>query len=116
MEQSKMDWQQKAEVLAGLAELSIKFREKEWRIGAAEPWYVNQGIDVGGDGLLRGTYGNGHTPQEAIENHWRLLVTELPGGSYLVTRSPTDERRRVRWNGFMWADVPEPNRSTTAAA
>lgn len=104
-----MDWQQKAEALACLAELAVCFREKQWRIGGPEPWYIQQSIDIRDGGCLHGAYGNGYTPQEAIENHWRRLVDELPPDKYLVVRNG-DKRRAVRWNGFMWQDVPELDR------
>lgn len=102
-----MDWQQKAEALAGLTELAIHFREKQWLIGGPEPWYVQQKIDIREGGCLHGAYGNGYTPQEAIENHWKRLVDDLAADQYLIVRSSTDDRRAVRWNGFMWQDVPE---------
>lgn len=106
-----MDWQEKAAALAGLTELAVCFREKQWRIGGPEPWYVQQRIYIKDDCVLRGVYGNGDTPQEAIEDHWKHLVTELPANQYLVICASDSERRRaVRWNGFMWQDVPEPKR------
>src|SRR5579863_3939820 len=98
-----MDWQQKAEALAGLTELAIRFREKQWRIGGPEPWYVEQKIDICDGYTLDGAYGNGFTPQEAVENHWRRLVDELPPTKWLVVRDG-EKRHAVRWNGFMWQD------------
>jgi hypothetical protein len=69
-------------------------------------WYVNQDVEVKDGGILIGTYGNGATPEEAIEDHWRVL-TEIPRGHYLVVRAFDNLRRAVRWNGFMWEDVKE---------
>lgn len=106
-----MDWQQKAEALSGLTDLAICFREKRDRIGGHEPWYVLQKIDIKDGSCLHGAYGNGATPQEAIEDHWKRLVDELPPDKYLIARW-ADKRRAVRWNGFMWQDVPEPERET----
>ena len=60
-----MDWQQKAEALAALCELRIKFRERQWRIGGPEPWYVEQRVEVKDGSILCGQYGNGSTPEEA---------------------------------------------------
>lgn len=105
-----MDFQQKAEALAALTALSIKFREREHRIGGSEPWYVSQKVDVKEGSCLLGTYGNGNTPEEAIEDHWKVLVLDLPRDEYLIVNSGLENRRAVRWNGFMWADVPEPER------
>ena len=105
-----MDWQQKAEALASLTELAICFREKQWRIGGDEPWYVQQKIDIRDGCCLHGAYGNGYTPQEAIEDHWKRLVDDLSSDQYLVIEAAADKRRAVRWNGFMWQDMPEPKR------
>jgi len=46
--------------------------------------------------------GLGMTPEAAVEEVWRKCVTELPTNMYLRTA----DGRRVRWNGFMWVDVP----------
>lgn len=105
-----MDWQQKAEALASLGELSIKFRERENRIGGPDPWYVSQRIEIKDGPCLLGSYGNGYTPQEALEDHWETLTTRLKPDQYLVIRGLSDDRKAVRWNGFMWADVHEPKR------
>lgn len=102
-----MDYQQKAEALASLCDLAICFREVRNRIGINHPWYVSQNIDVKNGGCLEGKYGNGATPQEAVEDHWRALVSELPADQYLIIREGGSPRRAVRWNGFMWADVME---------
>lgn len=106
-----MDYQQMSEALAGLCELSIKFREAQWRIGRAEPWYVSQNIVVkkAGASTVVGKGGNGNTPQDAIVDHWRTLVDDLSHDEYLIVGSG-DSRRAVKWNGFMWADYPEPAR------
>lgn len=99
-----MDWQQKAAALDALAELTIKFRKPN-------DWYVSQRVDVKDNAILRGEYGNGTTPQEAVEDHWLHLVTNLEKSPlYLVAFAGDDRRRAVRWNGFMWQDVPEPKR------
>jgi hypothetical protein len=100
-----MDWQQKAAALDALAEISIKCR------GVGD-WYVSQKVDVKDGALLVGRYGNGATPQEAIEDHWRQLVDEIePTPKYLIARTYSDERMPRRWNGFMWIVVHEPERN-----
>lgn len=111
-----MDYQHKAEALAGLCDLFIKYRERQWRIGSAEPWYVQQDINVkeAGASTLVGTYGNGLTPEAAINDHWRALVEDLGHNEYLIVASGTDRRRAVKWNGFMWADYPEPETAKAA--
>lgn len=109
-----MDFDQKCAALAALGELSIKFREAEWRIGHKEPWYVSQQIDIKRGPVSCGEFGNGMSPQDAIEDHWCRL-TELKDGEYLVVRSG-DNVRRVRWNGFMWSDVRVAERTEAGGA
>jgi len=100
-----MDWQQKAAALDALAEIEIKIRKPG-------DWYVSQRVEIKDGGVLRGEYGNGPTPQDAILDHWdRLVVNIDPTPLYLVARTADGRRRPVRWNGFMWADFPEPPRS-----
>lgn len=105
-----MDWQTKAAALNALAAISIKFRKPG-------DWYVSQQVEIKDGPILRGDYGNGATPQEAIEDHWERL-TELEPGQYLVGREfldgRTHRRKAVRWNGFMWEDVNEPAKPEAA--
>lgn len=110
-----MVYQQMAEALAGLCELSIKYREAQWRLAHAEPWYVSQDIMVKkvGASTVVGTGGNGDTPEHAIIDHWRTLVDDLAHDEYLIVGSG-EQRRAVKWNGFMWADYPEPQKSKAA--
>jgi len=96
-----MTWQQKLAALQCLGDCSLKMREPG-------DWYVSQSrVEVGGDGMLAGSYGNGETPVVAVTDHWRVLVDELPVGKHLVLGASSDDRRAVRWNGYMWADVQE---------
>jgi hypothetical protein len=95
-----MDWQEKAAALDALAEIEIRFRKPG-------DWFVNQDVAIKDDHCLVGAWGNGETPQAAIEDHWKVLVEEPKFPLYLVARSG-DRRRAVSWNGFMWADVHEP--------
>lgn len=101
-----MDWQQKAAALEALAPISIKFR----RPGN---WYVDQQVEVKDGGILRGEYGNGCDPEEAINDHWDKLTT-IQSPLYLVARSffngNVETRMAARWNGFMWETINEPQR------
>lgn len=100
---------QKAAALAGLAELHVVYREKQWRVrSGSKAWYVLQHVEIKDGPMLSGDYGNGWTPEAAIEDHWRRLVDELPPGKYLVLHAGDPEKRRaVRWNGFMWETITE---------
>lgn len=100
-----MDWQYKAAALEALAEISIKFRKPG-------DWYVSQdNVEIKDSRCLVGTFGNGATPQAAIEDHWKQLVYDI-GAKYLVINPALTKRRAVRWNGFMWMDVPEQDALT----
>lgn len=68
-------------------------------------WYVGRLPEVGGDGLLSGIAGRAPDPVAAIQDAWdRLIAVQAP--KYLVIRAMSNDRRQVRWNGFMWEDVP----------
>lgn len=60
-------------------------------------WYVLASYrDLEEGGMLRGAYGNGETPQAAIDDDW----AQISAAPIVVTKD-----RRVRWNGYMWEDV-----------
>lgn len=93
-----MDWQQKLaaiQAFAGSYDTSLKMR-------APGDWYVACAMSIGDAGLLSGKYGNGTTPQEAVEEHWRIY-SSLPRNRYAVNK----DNIRARWNGFMWETVTE---------
>jgi hypothetical protein len=77
----------------------------ELKMRAPGGWYVSLRLDIGGDGFLSSAAYNGTTPFAAIDQMWRE-ITNLPEGKYLVVRVADAGERRVRWNGFMWQDVP----------
>jgi hypothetical protein len=94
-----MNWEEKLQALQALGETRLAMR----RPGN---WYVDQrGVEVGGDGMLAGLYGEGEMPINAVDDHWKKYVTNLPADKYIVIGAYTDKRRQVRWNGFMWEDV-----------
>jgi hypothetical protein len=95
-----MEWQQKLQALQALAEVSLHMRKPY-------DWYVNTSMEIGADdsAFLIGEYGNGRTPEEAVNNHW-LIFSTLESPKYVVIgASDGGKRRHVRWNGFMWEDV-----------
>lgn len=62
-------------------------------------WYVRAyAREVEERSMLAGRYGNGATPHDAIEDDWRQIAT----GEIIRTNG----KGRVRWNGYMWEDVP----------
>ncbi len=72
-----------------------------------DDWYIGQQTEIGGDGMLIGKYGNGTTPEEAIENHWFKLVDDIEPAKYIVTCAMRDKRKHWRWNGYMWRELPQ---------
>lgn len=98
-----MDWEQKLQALNAVAECHLIMRKPG-------DWYVSQSVDVKNGSVLEGRYGNGSTPEEAVNEHWQEL-TELDRGQYIVGRTYLDgevtKRMAVRWNGFMWDHVEE---------
>lgn len=75
---------------------------------ARDDWYVHQaGVEIGGNGLLSSVSVSGATPINAIEKYWAKL-TNLDPGLHVVIGAMREDRRAVRWNGFMWDDVKEP--------
>ena len=96
-----MSWQEKAAALNALSEITIKMRD-------INDWYVHQNIEIGAadSSVLTGSYGNGDTPHNAVEDHWNIFTSLVrPQYIVLVPTRPM-ERRHVRWNGYMWADLP----------
>jgi hypothetical protein len=97
-----MTWEQKAQAilaLNGWENFSLHLREDG-------SWYVSDATEIRDGGILRGVSGNGTSPVQAILAHWQQL-TELETGQYVVMRAMKENRRAVKWNGFMWADVNE---------
>lgn len=77
-------------------------------------WYVSVKVrEIGGDGLLRSSSGEGKTPEEAVNEDWRLMVEELPEGMYIVLNAYKVNRSQFRWGGSEWqsASVVEFNRN-----
>lgn len=95
-----MTWEQKFAAINAIADASLRMREPG-------DWYVSQPrVEVKAGSILTGSYGNGRTPEAAIEAHWRAL-TQLEGDSYVVVDAYKDERKAVEWNGFMWVEIRE---------
>lgn len=94
-----MTWEQKLQALSALTPTQLRMR-------APGDWYVEaKGRAVKDGNLLKGHYGNGKTPQEAVENDW-LQMEAIPSDQYIVV-SRNGERSAYRWNGFMWETVNE---------
>ena len=95
----ELTWEQKMAALNALSPCSLIMRKPG-------DWYVQQDTDIKDKSILRGEYGNGETPEEAVNDHWGRLTTITPP-LYIVARASRDDRKAVRWNGFMWDSVRE---------
>ena len=77
--------------------------------GNLHDWFIADGMHIGdGSGVIVGTYGNGTTPQEAVDEHWRIYVEELGPDRYIsaqIREGAEYVQYRVRWNGFRWANI-----------
>ena len=97
-----MTWEEKLAACAAIGhEIGLRMRKPG-------DWYVeHRGVEVKEGPMLASRYGNGETPQLAVEDHWQQLTVLAPR-EYVVLDAGSGERRRaVRWNGFMWMDVKE---------
>lgn len=95
-----MTWE---EMFAAIAALG---GDPSLRMRKPGDWYVLQGrVEVKHRSTLESRYGNGTTPAAAVVDHWQKLTTLAPG-EVIVVNAFTDDRRAVRWNGYMWADEP----------
>ena len=98
-----MDWEQKFAAINALAQATLQMR------GPGD-WYVETSVEVKNGSILEGRYGNGTSPENAVNSHWAAML-ELAADEYLVANAGMEWRRAVKWNGFMWDDVRESDRS-----
>jgi len=89
-----MNYQQKLEALNTLAECSLKMYEPN-------DWYVEQDVMIGdGDGTGVSVFGNGCSPEEAVNDHWSQLTTGQMSSEYIIANE-----KHWKWNKFMWREV-----------
>lgn len=95
-----MTWEEKLVALQCLGDTCLIMR----RPG---DWFVSSRAEIKQGAILAREYGNGPTPQAAVEDHWRIFVDDLPPGQYIVTDAYRPERKAYRWTGYMWREVVE---------
>lgn len=99
----EMTWEEKLDAMIALAPGTTIQR----RPGAN--WYVAmRGCEITKDdsGILDGRYGNGATPQLAVEDAWKTY-TELKPEEYIIRGAMSNNPRHFRWNGYMWEELHE---------
>ena len=93
-----MNWEQKLSALQAIADTCLRMR-------VPGNWYVSAtGRDVSERGMLVGKYGNGPTPESAVEADWNSIAESR---ATIILNAGRSDRRAVQWNGFMWIDVKE---------
>jgi hypothetical protein len=98
-----MTLRQTVKALRGLSDLYIERTD-----GYVAEWFVGfkPGVEIGGDGgALMSVGAHGHTRQEAILRLWRNVTSEVPTRKHLVVDAFGNNRREVKWNGFVWQKV-----------
>ncbi len=95
----ELTWEQKLEALQALAEFPNMVTISMRKPG---DWYCSvSGIEVRKSHTLESRYGNGDTPQEAVENCF-LVLTTIQRDEVLARNALGDKSKHFRWNGFMW--------------
>lgn len=89
-----MTYEQKLAALKALTPTHLEMREPgNWYVSA----YARE-CRLNTHGLI-GHYGNGKTPEDAINDDWEQISTNP---RVIINAMSPDNRREVRWNGFMW--------------
>lgn len=90
----ELTWEQKFDAIKALE------HDAHLRMRGPGDWFVGgTHAEIKREGTLVGLYGNGTTPQEAVEDHWRKW-TKLDTVLIKDARSP--ERSAWKWNGWRW--------------
>lgn len=96
---TEYDERQKSAVLQALGELVFESTaDRRMRL------IIRPMIEIKDGGILRSTWWAGNMPSECLDKAFREL-TQLPADRYVVLDADGPNRRGLRWNGFMWADV-----------
>lgn len=95
---SRMTWEQKLSAMQAVGEPKVHMM-------APGAWLCRLPTDIKDRAILSSELGTGKTPEEAVDAAW-AIIEALPDSKALVVERFGMPRRYVRWNGFMWADVP----------
>lgn len=94
-----LTYEQKLAAMNALRSCSVHMREPH-------SWYVSQpGVEIKNGSVLQNVSGNGDSPGAAIEDHWEQLIV-VPAPRVIVLDAMRETRKYVRWNGFMWVEIP----------
>lgn len=103
-----MTTEQMVRALQALGEVGLSMTDPS----VADParWCCHvRGVEIADGSFLTSSSGFGATPEAAIIAQWETL-TRLPANKWVAVGGYSDQRRNLRWNGYMWADVPLPTK------
>lgn len=98
---NRLTWEEKLLAIKAL-DLDVSLRMK-----TPGEWYVSMpGISIKKPSVSESATDPTarSTPEEAVEHAFTRITDLLNDDYYLVTYG-NDDHRKVRWNGFMWADI-----------
>jgi hypothetical protein len=96
-----MTFEQKIMACQAIGSFSLRMR----RPG---DWYVDHSCveKTNGSILDGGCVTEASTPEAAVEQHWAWLTNLKPNQTIVVNANAwRDNRRELRWNGFIWEDA-----------
>jgi hypothetical protein len=89
-----LNWQQKLQALNVLTPHVLCMRKPG-------DWFVNSNLTIREGCVNIGTYGNGESPQEAVNDHWEIY-TNLEKDEQCIS---VCDGTHVVWDTFMWKQV-----------
>lgn len=93
-----MTWEQQLEALQSLGRCCLKMR-------VPGNWYVEQPrVSIATGGMLVGKFGQGTSPEEAVEDHWRQYTTYVKDERVKVEQAGKVTGLYVRWDGYRWKE------------
>ena len=102
-----MTWEQKIQACQAIGDFSLRMRKPG-------DWYVSQSAEkkkTNGAVLCGGCVTGAKTPEEAVNQHWDWLTSDEDGDRVVLHSMSDTELRDVRWNGFMWQELPREERA-----
>ena len=96
---SKLTWEEKLEIIQSI-EGMFSFNTF---LAMRKPgnWYVQSRTHIYTENspMIHGNYGNGKTPQEAVENHFKIYVEDIKDNQYVEY-----EGKKYRFEGHIWKE------------
>lgn len=71
-------------------------------------FYIQTCMEISFHGMLYGKSGRGETPQEAIEEHFRIYCEELPSNKSVYCKG-----KYYRWDECVWRETKPGSRHLT---